>query len=62
MKTKSFWKSKTLWVQVASLASAMLPPVQQWLTANPVEFVAALAAVNVVIRFVTSGRVALEGE
>jgi hypothetical protein len=37
----------------------LIPAVQEWLTTNPVSFVAALAAVNVLVRFVTHGRVNL---
>lgn len=58
---KSVLLSKTLWVQVLALAAALVPAVQEWLAANPVEFVAAWAALNVLVRFATSGRVALGG-
>lgn len=56
---KSIFLSKTFWVQVCAVLSMMFPPVLAWLKANPVEFVMFLAAVNVVIRFVTSGKVSL---
>lgn len=59
---KSIFLSKTFWVQVASLLSLLFPAVLDWLKANPVEFVAALAAVNILVRFVTSGRVSLSGD
>jgi hypothetical protein len=56
---KSIFFSKTFWLQVAAVVSAMFPAVQDWLVKNPVEFVAALAALNVLMRFVTSGKVAI---
>lgn len=58
---KTILQSKTFWVQMATLASAMVPAVQEFLAQNPVEFVAVLAAVNVLVRFVTSGKVTLIG-
>jgi hypothetical protein len=56
---KPFWKSKTLLVQALALAAMFVPPVAAWVAANPVEFVAALGAVNTLVRFATSGRVTL---
>ena len=46
---------------MAALLTVLFPPVQKWLAENPVEFVAALAAVNVVVRFLTSGKVSISG-
>ena len=57
MLTKHALKSKTVWVQIAAVVSAMLPVAGDWLRSNPVEFVAALAALNVLVRFVTHGKV-----
>ena len=62
MINKSILKSKTFWVQVATLASVFAPPVQAFLVTNPVEFVALLTAINTVVRFVTSGRIVVLGE
>jgi hypothetical protein len=59
---KSIFQSKTFWVQVATLAAAFAPPVQAFLIANPVEFVAVLTAINTVVRFVTSGKIAILGD
>lgn len=61
MINKSILASKTIWVQVAAVAAVLIPAVQTWLTANPVEFVAVLGAVNVIVRFVTSGKVTIFG-
>lgn len=59
MPAKSIFLSKTFWVQVLALVSLALPAVRSWLEENPVEFVAVLAALNVVVRFVTSGRISI---
>jgi hypothetical protein len=59
LPNKGILKSKTFWVQVLSVLTALVPAVQQWIKANPVEFLAALAAVNVLVRFATSGKVTL---
>jgi hypothetical protein len=56
---KPFWKSKTLLVQALALAAMFSPPVARWVAANPVEFVAALGAINTLVRFATSGRVTI---
>ena len=57
--SKSIFFSKTFWLQVAALVSAMFPVVQDWLVKNPVEFVAVLASLNVIVRFLTSGKVSI---
>lgn len=57
--TKPFWQSKTVWVQVLAVLSMFIPAVGAWVASNPVEFVAALAAVNTLVRFVTHGSVGI---
>ena len=59
---KSLLTSKTFWVQVVTFASAFVPAVQQWLASNPEQFLGALAAVNVLVRFATKGKITLFGE
>jgi hypothetical protein len=51
--------SKTFWVQLITLLAAFFPAVQEFMAANPVRFVAGLVAVNVLVRFATSGRIEL---
>lgn len=51
-----WYLSRTLWINVAALLSMLLPSVRDWLAANPVEFTAALGAINVLLRFVTLGK------
>lgn len=55
---KSFLLSKTFWVNLVALVSLIAPQVREWLAANPVEFMAVLGAVNLILRFVTKGSVA----
>jgi hypothetical protein len=54
---KSIFRSKTFWLQVASLASLLFPQVRAFVSHNPEQFVSVLAAANVIVRFATSGRV-----
>lgn len=56
---KSIIQSKTFWIQVVTFAAAFIPAVNQWLTANPEQFVGALGSVNVLVRFATKGKVTL---
>lgn len=51
-----FYLSRTFWVNLVALLSLIVPAVRDWLAANPVEFVSALGAVNVLLRFVTAGK------
>lgn len=51
-----WYLSRTLWINVAALASLIVPSVRDWLAANPVEFTSALGAINVLLRFVTVGK------
>jgi hypothetical protein len=56
---KSLLTSKTFWVQVVTFAAAFIPAVQVWLASNPEQFLGALAAVNVLVRFATQGKVSI---
>ena len=57
--TKSVLLSKTVWLQIVLFALAFFPPALGWLQANPVEAVAVITALNVLLRFVTSGKISL---
>ena len=56
---KHFLQSKTIWLQVIAALSMFLPPMQAWLAANPEQPIAVLCALNVLLRFFTSGKVTL---
>lgn len=62
MNTKSFFLSKTFWVQIVAMGSMLFPAVRQWVESNPVDFAAAWAALNILVRFVTHGKISLVGE
>ena len=57
--SKSFLLSKTVWLQIILFALAFFPPALAWLKANPVEAVAVIGALNVLVRFVTSGKISI---
>ena len=59
METKHPLASKTVWLQIVTVLSLLVPAVREWLVANPVEFVSVLAAANVIVRFVTRGKVSV---
>lgn len=56
---KPFWTSKTFWLNTLALVSTLIPAVGEWVKANPVEFAQAMAAANVLLRFITSGKISL---
>ncbi len=56
---KAIFFSKTFWTQLVAIAAVFYPPVGAWVAGNPVEAVAVFAAVNVLVRFITSGRVTI---
>ncbi|MDP3851979.1 MAG: hypothetical protein Q8Q59_15865 [Luteolibacter sp.] len=59
MNTKSILLSKTFWLQVVTVLSLAFPQVRAWLDANPETFVAVLGALNVLVRFVTNGKIVI---
>lgn len=62
MPSKHILFSKTFWVQVIAILSALLPTVQGWIAENPVEVLSVFAAINVLVRFATSGKVQIFGD
>ncbi len=56
---KSFVQSKTIWLQVIAVLSLFIPAMRDWLAANPEQPVAIFAALNVLVRFATSGKIVL---
>jgi hypothetical protein len=57
--SKSFLLSRTIWLQILLFALAFFPPALAWLKANPVEAVAVIGAANVLLRFITSGKISI---
>lgn len=51
-----WYLSRTFWINLAALLSLFFPAVREWLENNPVDFVAALGGVNVLLRFFTYGK------
>ena len=56
---KSILLSKTFWLQVVSVLSLMIPQVKAWLDTNPEQVLAVFAALNVLVRFISSGKVSI---
>lgn len=54
--TTPWYRSRTLWVNAAGLLSILLPGVRDWIASNPVEFGAAICAVNTLLKFVSLGK------
>jgi len=59
LPTKSFLLSKTFWVQVISVLSLLIPQVKSWLDTNPEQVLAVFAALNVLVRFISNGKVSI---
>lgn len=58
---KPWWQSKTILLNILALVAMAIPAVAQWVKENPVEPIAALTALNVLVRFVTKGRISIFG-
>ncbi len=59
---KPWWQSKTVWLNVLALLSMAVPAVREWVEKNPVEPMAVLSALNLLVRFVTSGKISIFGD
>lgn len=59
LPVKSILLSKTFWVQFVAVLSLLVPAVKSWVVNNPVDILTAFAAVNVLVRFATSGKVSV---
>jgi len=57
--SKPWWQSKTVILNLIALVSMMLPPVREWLDGNTETPLAALAALNLLVRFATKGKISL---
>ena len=61
MNTKSIFQSKTFWLNVIAMIVALFPACKAWIAANPESTIGVLTALNVIVRFATSGRISLFG-
>lgn len=60
-KNTPIYLSGVLWLTIVSLVAMIFPSAKEWLEANPVEVASVLGAVNVILRFITSGKKKLSG-
>jgi hypothetical protein len=56
---KPWYRSTTVLLNLLALVSLAIPAVSEWVKNNPVEPVAVLGAINVLVRFATQGKVTL---
>ena len=59
METKKSYLSKTLWINLVIAAIAFFPAASQFCANNPEAVLTGMALVNVILRFVTKGKVEL---
>lgn len=57
--TKPWWRSKAILLNALALLSLVIPAVADWVKNNPVEPLAALGAINVLVRFATKGKISV---
>lgn len=62
MQTKKFWLSKTFWLNLLVLLCGFVPAAREWIARNPVTFSSAWGALNILLRFATSGKIGLNDE
>jgi hypothetical protein len=56
---KPIYQSKTFWLNVLALLCLLSPAVQAWMAANPEQPVMVLGALNILVRFVTQGKITI---
>lgn len=56
-----FYLSRTFWVNLLAVLSLMIPCVREWVDRNPVEPLAALGSINVLLKFITLGKYEIKG-
>lgn len=57
--SKNILKSKTFWLQAITVGASFVPQVQVLIATSPETVAAVIGAVNVLMRFATSGKVSL---
>jgi hypothetical protein len=58
--TKSWYLSKTFWINLVALASVAIPSVQAYVAANPEFYTGIFAFVNLVLRLVTKDKLTID--
>lgn len=58
---KPIYQSKTFWLNFIAMLCMFIPQVKTWLNANPETAVSVLTALNILVRFATSGKISLFG-
>ena len=60
MDKKKFWLSKTFWINlVVPVVSYFYPPANEFIVSHPSEVVAAWAAINMILRWISKSEVVL---
>ena len=59
VSVKPVWQSKTAWVNVIMAIAAFIPPVNDYIGKHPEAFVWGFAALNMVLRLISKGRIVL---
>lgn len=59
MESKTFWQSKTFWVQVLGVVAIAVPASREFIQHNLGESGAAWAVINVVLRLVSKDKVSI---
>lgn len=60
METKSPLKSKTLWTALTVAICAFIPPVSEFIKANPETFATMIGVLFTGLRLITKGKVVIE--
>lgn len=58
-KPKPLLKSRTIAVNIVIIIGSFIPPVGEWIKANPEDTLIMLGAVNIILRLITKERVVL---
>jgi len=57
---KPWWVSKTMWTNLLIAMAAFFPPIQDWISKNPEQMVWVWAGINLVLRFISKGKISLQ--
>jgi len=61
-ESKATWLSKTMWMNMLVAIAAFLPPVQDYIGKHPETFVWVLTVANMILRFISKGKIVLRDE